>query len=143
MAETIFPFFDRDLRCAFAMVELVGEMPFVRWGQPFVIHRREVKYPLLMDREQSVASLRLDQLVGLWHFDPWWTFRRRHDVPLPLKQAVMATNLASRLIAGAAIADVAFDDWLMNVEGIWVRRGLGIRSWLSREDLLRERVLAQ
>jgi len=58
-------------------------------------------------KEQSVAAPRPGRRAGLWPFDPGWTVRRRLDVPLLLKPAVMATNLASRLPWGATLADVA------------------------------------
>jgi hypothetical protein len=64
----------------------------------------------------SLKNARPALFRHLLHFDPWWTMHGAMGVPEETRQAIIATNLASRRLGRLAMRDVAFDDSLAEVK---------------------------
>ena len=123
----VLPFFSADLDVRFLLVALADGQLVVTWDLPQRVRRRTLSYPFPVALDRPLSNMSVREIQPLLHFDPWWLLRGRQDVPEPVRQAAMATNLA-----GERVRTVYFDDGLATVVGARIA-GRGV---LRRDELL-------
>jgi hypothetical protein len=123
----VLPFFSVDLEVRFLLVVLGDGRCVVTWDLPQRVARRTLHFPFPVALDRPLAGLSVREIEPLLHFDPWWLLRDRTDVPPPVREAAMATNLA-----GTSVRTVYYDDGLASVVGARVAG----RGRLFQDDFL-------
>jgi len=92
----VFPFWGRDWKVAFHMVDRLGRGPAIlRSPVHEDRHRdRHLVSPAKVSDLQDLETMDPAGFNDLYHYDPWWVFRGIGGVSDELKQAVHPTNIA-------------------------------------------------
>jgi len=114
----VLPFFTPLLDVRLLLVVPAGGELLVTRDLPRRVAGHTLEYGLAPHPEPAARALSRVTLARRLHFDPWWLLRGRRDVPLPLLQALLATNLAGR-----DLGTVWFDDALLAVVAARDARG--------------------
>jgi len=125
--EAVLPFFSIDLEVRFLLVVSGDGQCVVTWDLPQRVARRTLFFPFPVALDRPLTGLTVREIEPLLHFDPWWLLRDRPDIPVPIREAVVATN-----VAGEEVRTVYFDESLATVVGARVAG----RGHLSRDDFL-------
>jgi hypothetical protein len=123
----VLPFFSVDLEVRFLLVVLGDGQCVVTWDLPQRVARRTLFFPYPVALDRPLAGMSVREIEPLLHFDPWWLLREKPDVPPPVREAVVATNLA-----GEKVRTVYFDDGLASVVGARIAG----RGRLERDEFL-------
>jgi len=118
---SLFPFFDHDghVRQVLVLQGDSSQIGVLRWrASDFVV-------PLLSSVRvtgesawlRPVSYDRLDELCGMWHYDPRWLLDAPRYRTHPLVEYLKATNCADRFSG--------------NVRTLWFRRDLSRLSWVE------------
>lgn len=86
-----------------------------------------------------VSAQAVEQISGLFYFDPWWLVRRVATLPPEQIEKLVARNLAGARFNRLPVDDVAFDDALTHVQSLssgsslWRRQAqpAAICEWLA------------
>ena len=119
-SRAVLPFFTPNLDVQFLLLVMpTGELSLV--GVPSQVVEGELQY-LLSPTRRNIADSGPAEFSNLLHYDPWWLLRDRDDVEKETRAAIVATNIAEARVGGRRLSDVLFDNSLMRVEGVRVRR---------------------
>jgi hypothetical protein len=125
--QAVLPFFSTDLEVRFLLVVLGDGRCVVTWDLPQRVARGTLFFPFPVALDRPLAGMSVREIAPLLHFDPWWLLRGRTDVPEPVRDAAIATNLA-----GERVKTVFYDDCLASVVGARIAG----RGRLPRDELL-------
>ena len=147
-ASFIFPFFDGLLAVRFLLI--------IMQGKHFLLHDSpHHESRMLIVPERRLAPLEAsppDLFHRHFHFDPWWAMRGATGIPMAVRQAVIASNIAARRYGHLVIRDLVFSNDLAKVEEVRVGDGV-FRSvsynqgrpmpWLMQEAFFGKHQVAQ
>lgn len=131
-AKYVFPFWDREWRVKFLLLDLLGHPAEVLASPVERATVTEIETKAPRSASGPLVEETAQRFVGLHHLDPAWVLRGMPGPSESLRLAILRTNLAGKAKAGTEkVHDAEFDErleglvWLVTKDRSFVTRRYG------------------